>query len=377
MWGRMLLSLPLVAMSAPVFAGSIFGQVTSTGSGAGIAGVEVRAYAVSMKGWRVAATTLTDGNGNYSFSQPAGDYLVQAAPGDTTTQCLHTQRYFDVAAPFAGGNLQEAADVVTLVSAGSTITGINIAMAASAGFDGRVMQGGMGIDGMRVRVEQTGDPRIHVDTMTSSIGGVAGSFSACGITPGAYRFWIHDFASQYEDLVVAGPFTAIGGNRQTLGAFTATLIGNDPYEPNPSTSQATPVAPLTTPWTSIGAIIAPVASDVDVYCLDALAGDRYVITTSTTVLVAGMDRSSPWVDPVLGWFSATPELQLAVNDDDATLPGSLNARIETDAVAEDGRYCVVVSTFDDQDFNASGQASAGRYAVRIARVGPMFADGFE
>ena len=67
---------------------------------------------------------------------------------------------------------------------------------------------------------------------------------------------------------------------------------------------------------------------------------------------------------------------LQANDDDALSTDSLNARIDTDAVAADGRYCVAVTSFGDSDFNGSGQASAGRYGLRIA-TDAMFADGFE
>ena len=115
---------------------------------------------------------------------------------------------------------------------------------------------------------------------------------------------------------------------------------------------------------------------MDFYCLNALAGDRYQVTTSTTSVVAGEPRSSPWVDPLLGWYSASPLQQLAVNDDDPVVPGSLESRIDTGVVAADGRYCVAATTFGDSLFNGSGQQSAGRYSVRIARD-LMLADGFE
>lgn len=92
--------------------------------------------------------------------------------------------------------------------------------------------------------------------------------------------------------------------------------------------------------------------------------------------MAGKTRSSPWVDPLLGWFSASPFQLLAVNADDPIVPGSLHSRIDTGVVAADGRYCVAATTFGDSVFNGSARGSAGRYAVRIARD-VMLADGFE
>jgi hypothetical protein len=374
MWRHVLLAIALGNAPVCADAGTIAGQVQSQATMAGIAGVEVRVFGLTAKGWRVVATMPSNGSGFYSIVVPAGDYLVQATPANITTQCLLMQRYYDEVAPSAAGTREDAADVITLPSAGSSITGINIAIPAAGAIDGRVMHGGVGIDGLRVRVESRPDPRIHVETTTSSIGAVPGSFSACGIAPGLYRIWLHDPAARFEDLVMPGPFTVLGGARQVLGAFTATPMGDDPNEPNPSTDIATPVpAP---PWASSGAVISPVAEDIDVYCLDAVAGDRHVITTSTRVLVAGEERSHPWIDPMLGWFSAASGRLLATNDDTPELPASLDARLETPSVATDGRYCVAVTMFGDSDFNGSGQISAGRYALRIGSV-VLFADGFE
>lgn len=376
---RALLALLLGVFAAPAFAASILGQVTSSATGTGISGVLVSAYTLGAKGWSVSNTRVTDVNGNYAFTLPAGNYLVRAAPSNTTTQCLLTERYFDVAAPAGNGAYEEAADVISLASAGSAVTGINIAMLPAGAFDGRVTnQGGTGLNGLLVRVEQRSDSRIHFDTTTSTIGGVAGSFSACGLFPGSYLFWIHDPASQFADVVQPGPFVASAGGRQSLGAFIATNIASDPNEPNPSTTTSTPVPVFATSWDSTGAIITPRGSDLDFYCLDALAGDVFEITTSTTTVIIGEPRSSPWVDPLVGWFRASPPQLLTFFDDDLATPGSLNSRVRTGAVPADGRYCAGVTTFGDPDFNGSGQVSAGRYGLRIALVGDaVFADGFE
>lgn len=374
MWRHVLLAIVLGTVPVEGDAGWIQGQVQSAAAMAGIPGVEVRVFGLTAKGWRVVATMPTDGSGNYAIAVPAGEYLVQAVPANITTQCLLTQRYYDVNAPFAGGMREDAADVITLVSAFSTITGINIVMPTAGAFDGRVMHAGVGIDGMRVRVEVRSEPDVHVETTTASIGGVSGSFSACGLPPGSYLFWLHDPAARFEDLVASGPYIVASGARAMVGAFTATPMGDDPNESNPSTDIGTPVP--ATPWASSGALIAPVAEDVDVYCLDALAGDRHVITTSTRVFVLGNARFHPWIDPMLGWFSAETGQLLAANDDAPVPATSLDARLEPPTVATDGRYCVAATMFGDGDFDGSGQASAGRYVLSIESI-VLLADGFE
>jgi hypothetical protein len=191
--------------------------------------------------------------------------------------------------------------------------------------------------------------------------------------PGTHLIWLHDPAARYEDRVMPGPFTVVAGARQMLATFTATTMGVDPNEPNPSAALGTP-APAG-PWASSGALIGPVGQDVDVYCLDSLAGDRLVISTSTRVLVAGELRSHPWIDPMLGWISVASGQWLATNDDSPQLPASLDAHLET-VVETAGRYCAVVTTYGDSDFDGSGQASAGRYTLQI-ESGILFADGFE
>ena len=374
MMNRAVLAVCLVAFATPALAGTILGRVAATG-GAGISGAQVLGYSLGAKGWTVVATTLTNGSGDYSMTLPAGDYLVRALGSNITTQCLLAQRYYDAVAPFSVGVLEDDADVLVL-GAATVITGINMTLPTVGGIDGRVTQGGVGINGIQVRVEETSDPRIHVDTTTFVSGGVSGSYSACGLDPGSYRIWTHSPAAQYEDLVAPGPFFIVAGSRLALGNLNLVNIGSDPNEPNPNTVTSTSVPTFVDTWQATGAIITPRGSDVDFYCLNAVVGDRFVVTSDTTVLVSGEPRTSPWVDPQLGWYSAAPLQLLVVNDDDPLLARSLNARIDTGAVTADGRYCVAVTSFGDPDFNGTGQASAGRYGLRIA-TDAMFADGFE
>jgi hypothetical protein len=156
-------------------------------------------------------------------------------------------------------------------------------------------------------------------------------------------------------------------------------MASDPYEPNSSPASGTSLPESPDNWESSGAVITPRASDVDFYCFDALAGDRYFITTTSGLNVGGELRDSPWVDPMLGWFAASPVALLLSNDDDPSGAGRLNARLDTGVVSADARYCVGVTTYGDPDFNGSGQFSSGRYGLRVLRVlsDTIFTDGFE
>ena len=117
----------------------------------------------------------------------------------------------------------------------------------------------------------------------------------------------------------------------------------DPNEPNPDVGQSTPVdaALIRTgaSWFSSGAIITP--GDVDWYCWNALALERYVITTSTaqwldpnngsccTDQLDGETRYSPWVDPMIRLLrNSVPE----IDDDDSAAAGPLDSMIDTNEI---------------------------------------------
>jgi hypothetical protein len=127
-------------------------------------------------------------------------------------------------------------------------------------------------------------------------------------------------------------------------------------------------------WDSTGAILTPRGGDVDFYCFNALARDSYLISTTTDTQILADLRASPWVDPKIGWFSTAPTQLLLSSDDDPA--GQFNAQLDTGVIATAGRYCVGVTTYGDANFTASGQSSAGRYALHIA-TSILFRDGFE
>src|SRR5690606_32756125 len=104
--------------------------------------------------------------GSYLFTAPAGNYLVRAVPMNTPQQCFYAQRYFDQVAPYDGGRLESSADVLTL-GAASGLTGINFSLHSVGSLQGTVTNGGSGLGGIQVRLEDLSDWRYRVDAVTS------------------------------------------------------------------------------------------------------------------------------------------------------------------------------------------------------------------
>lgn len=132
--------------------------------------------------------------------------------------------------------------MTTLASAGSVVTGINMSPSNVGGMDGRITQGGVGLNGMLVRVERIGDPRVFADTQTFTFGGVAGSFLACSLDLGSVSDLDAFRHGQHEDLVVAGPFLCPPpAHGWRSGRLTRVTMATDPNEPNPSAATFTTV----------------------------------------------------------------------------------------------------------------------------------------
>jgi hypothetical protein len=375
---RAVLLACLAAPPGAAWAASVTGTIRQP-TGGGLPGVEVRLLRESAaKGWAIVNTVMNGGGGGYMFTGiPAGDYIVQAVP-QPAGLCFRANRYYDVASPYAGGRVESAADVLTLAAA-TIATGKDFDIPVVGALEATVTGGSSGLLEVQVRVENVSDWRIHNDEPYRSPFSSVGSFTACGLDPGQYRLWIHHPYALYEDLILPGPYFVSSSAKTTLGSFAMTPMASDPYEPNSSPDSGTSVPEPPEIWESTGAIIAPLGSDVDFYCFDALAGDRYIITTTTGVNVASELRDSPWVDPMVGWFATSPVQLLLSNDDDPPGSGQRNARLDTGVVSADGRYCVGVTTYGDPDFNGSGQLSSGRYGLRVVResTDTIFADGFE
>jgi hypothetical protein len=370
----------LAAPLTPAWAATIGGQVTSDGFAPLVAFQVLLLSDPIGKGWVVGGLTTTDGSGTYSFSGVApGSYSVQVVAENVTGKCFRANRYYDVLPP-VGSGLDATADVLT-VEAATVLTDVDITMPNGGALEATVTtSGGTGLGGLQVRVESASDSRIHVDGSTSAAAGTLGMFTVCGLNPGQHRVWIHHPNASYEDRLLTGPYTVFSGMKTTLANQTMSAVATDPYEPNDSlaTGQSLPASPDL--WESSLAIISPRATDVDFFCFDALAGERYVVTATTGVLFASELRPSPWVDPFLGFYRTSPVQLLATNDDDPSGEGPFDSRISTGDLPADARYCVAVTTYGDSDFNGSGQGSAGRYVLRVAAevvAIPLFDDGFE
>src|SRR5258706_531370 len=57
------------------------------------------------------------------------------------------------------------------------------------------------------------------------------------------------------------------------------------------------------PFAFDGTLSPRTPGDTDWYCFDASAGDRYFLSAGGTVNIGGQTYESPWVDPMLGFFT--------------------------------------------------------------------------
>lgn len=363
------ITLLAVLASSAAFAGAITGTITDTG-GTGLYAMEVRAWAQSgTKGWQQVATTTTDGAGNYVLGVNGGTYLVDSrmsinASGD------YGDRWYDVAAPNGNGYIEAMADPITLAD-GDTVPAINIALETNGGFDGTVSNGSL-YAGPMVRTELKSEPRTnHLDF--SKPYPHLGEYNFRGLVPGDYRVIAWDLNGYYETYVNGGPFTVYSNFVGAGPSIYLTPMAADPYEPNDSPNQSGASIDGTVfrssppgTFSSSGALIGPRGSDIDMYCWDVKAHDRYFVTAQGTLtLEDGSTRPHPFVDPVVALFDVTGGGFTFLKVDDDSGPVSLAATLDTGAFAADARVCAVVTTYGDTTYNGINQASAGRYNATI------------
>lgn len=359
----------LLVSSVPALGASVSGRITS--AGVGLAGMEVRLWARTAKGFsfgppdgRVVTTTST---GDYVISGvPAGTYKLDTRMGPTLA-ANYGDRWYDVAPPASGGYLAQDADELVLSSADAR-TGVDIAVEVLAGADGRTMGGVTPLGGLFVRLESAPDFRVHHnDTSKTTPAARLGEHSFRGMPAGSVRLVVHD--PNYTRADVIGPTFAItSGVNAAVGDLAVVLAPADPNEPNDGFDAGTAVdvsaLRLVPPQPIVGAAaIGPRSSgDVDFYCWDALEGDRYFLSAIGTLgaLPDGGVRESPWVDPVVSFWR---DGALVAEDDDSG-PGTFDARLDTGPV-QAGRVCAAVTTFGDTLWRGLTQGSAGPYQVRL------------
>jgi hypothetical protein len=361
------LLVPLVASAA-----SVSGRVTDGATG--LAGMEVRLWALTAKGYSFAPpngqVVLTNATGDYAFTNvPAGSYKVDTRMPNGFSGNWG-DRWLDVAAPMANGYVPEDADVLELTAA-SALTGVDIAVQLNGGFDGRVVNGSSQPQvGIFARAELVSDRRVHHNDTSKSLSVRLGEISFRGQVPGETRLVLHDPNYVLGDTIRTG-LTVVSNTAPGIGDTAMAPAPADALEPNNAHSDANATFDgggfrLAVPeaFRARGAIGPRNSGDTDWFCFEAVAGDRYVIDVAPTLtLEDGGVVDGPWFDPVASFWEVDAGLKLAEDDD--TGPGRA-ARVDTGELANPGRHCAVVSAFGDTAWNGSNQGSAGTYALTIA-----------
>lgn len=355
----------MLCAGLPVRAASISGRITSS-VGTGLP-AEVMLWAPGLKGWEVTQTLNANSNGDYVFNNLSPNtYRVFSRPSSSMAS-NYANRWYDVAPPNSSGWLMADADDLVIVNSSTNLTGINITLPLNGGIDGHVRtSAGTPLAGMYVRAEWPSDYRYHHNDVTKG-SPQSGNFFMRGMVAETYTFLVYDPNANYRTAIFPGPFTVTSNNVATGGNLTLSAMPADPNEPNNTRTAGGSLIDATglraippQPWSSTGAAISPRNGDIDWYCLDAVAGDRFRLSTSTTITVNGVSRDHPWIDPVIGWFTSSGTL-LAWADDQ---PQSFNPSLEV-WVTSTGRYCAAVTMYGDTGWNGTGQGSAGRYQLQI------------
>lgn len=361
----------LMALASTVaLAGTVTGRVQDPG-GNGLAGMEARLWSPTSKGYVIATTTLTDGNGDFSFTVADGTYKLDTRM-PTGISGNWGDRWYDAD---GDGYTPGGADVLTVTSAG--LSGLVITVEQLGGMDGTAVNTSNAPQGgLSARAELMSNREVHHNDTTKSIAERPGEFSFRGLRAGATRLVLHDPNYTLADTVVPNFNVTAGG---VLSAGTVTLPGADNSAHEPDNSDSDAVAAIDSslfraappqPYDSAASIGPRSAQDTDWYCFNALAPDRFVVTVrGTLTLEDNTVVDSPWLDPMVSFWrvsssSGQPTGRLAENDD---APGlGLNSSLDTGEVGGDGRYCVVVSTYGDASWTGAGQTTAGTYALHLA-----------
>ncbi|MBA2665041.1 MAG: hypothetical protein H0U74_22330 [Bradymonadaceae bacterium] len=350
-----------VASSA--FAATISGTIyDSNGVTLGNASIQVRLWEQTPKGYAVVHTQLTGVAGTYSFVDvAAGTYKLNArmAPGFSGH---YGDTWYDKVEPSSDGVFSADADELTL-GAEAVVTGMNIVLPLTGGFNGRVVSPiGTPLSTIGVRAESRTDYRYHHNDFTKGITPRLGEYSIRGLRNShPYRLIVYDAQGRYETLIVPGPFNVSNALDPNLGNHPLVAMGSDPNEPNNTAQEGVAIAAI--PYQSSGAIIYPRGSDVDWYCLDAAQGDRLLARARAQITVDGETRLHPWIDPILSMWEMTNNTLLVWNDDDPNERG-LSSLVDSGSL-DAGRYCFAVSTFGDTNWTGTGQQTAGRYTFGL------------
>lgn len=369
---RLAFALALFPLAAS--AASVSGRITNAVNGTGLAGMEVRLWAQTPKGYSFAPpngqVVLTNGSGDYVFNAvPAGNYKVDVRMPNGFSGNWG-DRWYDVAPPSGSGYVPGDADVLEL-TASSALTGIDIVMELLGGFDGTLLSASnQPLAGFFARAELVADRRVHHNDVTKALAVRAGEFSFRGLRIGPTRLVVHDPNYVLADGITTG-ITVVANSVASIGSVTVGAAPADPNEPNNAFTAVNSSidagvlreAPPQ-PYSTAGAIGPRSSGDTDWFCFDALAGDRFIIDVAPTLTLApGSVVDGPWFDPVASFWRTADVTKLAEDDD--TGPGRA-ARVDTGELTQGGRHCAVVTAYGDTAWAGLNQGSAGTYALTIA-----------
>ncbi len=379
-----LATLVALTLTSSVALGATLTGTISDSKSSPIKGIQVRLWAQSTKykAWIISKSATTDASGKYKFTGIAkGSYKLDARmPAGSNSS--YGDRWYDVTQPLSKGYIAENADVLAIKDT-DNLTGYNLTLQATGKLSTTVADKGGLKAGVLIRCEQKTEYRIHhndVSRASFKSGKVTvikhvGMGYLSGLVPNDYRLLLHGPNGNYETKVLVGPYKVSAAKPAKVSKITMSPMGKDPNEPNNGASDKgsainNDIFHLTQPkpYVSSGALIGPRSSgDVDWYCFDAFATDRYIVTADTPLTVGGKVREHPWVDPVVGLFSvpkkgATP-VKIKVDDDGG--PGLRDSKLDTGVLGKKGRYCLAVTTYGDTAFTGKTQNSAGRYRLTV------------
>ena len=377
-------TLVALTLTSSAALGATLTGTISDGKSSPIKGTQVRLWAASAKykAWIVSKSTTTDASGKYKFTGIAkGNYKLDARMSSGSA-ANYSDRWYDVTQPLSKGYIAENADVLAIKDT-DNLTGYNISLEVTGRLFTTVADKSGLKAGIQIRCEQKTEYRIHhndVSRASFTSGKVTvtkhvGKGYMAGLLPSDYRLLLHGPDGNYETKVMVGPYKVTAAKKIDVSKITMAAMGKDPNEPNNGPSDKgsainNDIFHLTQPkpYVSSGALIGPRSSgDVDWYCFDAFATDRYIVTADTPLTVDGKVREHPWVDPVVGLFSipkkgSTP---VKIKTDDDGGPGLRDAKLDTGVLGAKGRYCLAVTTYGDTAFTGKTQNSAGRYRLTV------------
>ena len=381
--GSLVTLIALTLISSVALGATLTGTI-SDGKSSPVKGMQVRLWSASTKtkAYAVTKSTTTDASGKYKFTGiTKGNYKLDARMPASYTG-TYGDRWYDVTQPTSNGYIAENADVIA-IKATDNLTGYNITLQTTGELNAIVSDKGGLKHGILVRCEQKTEYRIHhneASRPTFMVGKIKvikhlGISYFRGLVPASYRLLLHGPDGKYETQVKTGPFNVVASKKGATSKVTMVAMAKDPHEPNNSPTDKgsainNDIFHLTTPkpYITTGALIGPRSGgDVDWYCFDAFATDRYIVKADTPLKVDGKVRESPWVDPVVGLFSipkktATP-VKIKVDDDGG--PGLRDSKLDTGVLGTKGRYCLAVTTFGDTTYKGKTQMSAGRYRLTV------------